>query len=69
MSDFLKPTSRKQPDKLIIHGTNDLQRSNPTDVAGSIIKLAEKFKGITTILKSQFHPQPLEVTARMLLRR
>jgi len=45
MSDFLKPTSRKQPDKLIIHaGTNDLRRSNPTEVANRIIELAEKFK-------------------------
>ena len=38
MSDFLKPTSRKQPDKLIIHaGTNGLRRSNPTEVADRII--------------------------------
>ena len=45
MSDFLKHTSRKQPDKLIIHaGTNDLRRSNPTEVADRIIELAEKFK-------------------------
>ena len=30
MTDFMKPTGRKQPDKLIIHAsTNDLRRSNP----------------------------------------
>jgi hypothetical protein len=30
MSDFLKPTLRKHPDKLIIHsGTNDMGTINP----------------------------------------
>jgi hypothetical protein len=30
MSDFLKPTIRKHPDKLIIHaGTNDIRKSDP----------------------------------------
>ena len=37
MTDFLKPTSRKQPDKLIIHAsTNDLRRSNPNEVADRV---------------------------------
>ena len=45
MSDFLKPTARKQPDKLIIHtGTNDLRRSSPTETATKIIELAEDFQ-------------------------
>ena len=45
MSDFLKPTGRKQPDKLIIHaGTNDLRRLNPNEVADRIVELAENFK-------------------------
>ena len=42
MSDFLKPTGRKQPNKLIMHaGTNDLRRSV---VADRIVELAENFK-------------------------
>ena len=45
MSDFFKPTGRKQPHKLIIHaGTNDLRRSNPNEVAEGIVELAENFK-------------------------
>ena len=45
MSDFLKPTGRKQPDKLIIHaGTSDLRRSNPNEVADRIVELAENLK-------------------------
>ena len=37
MTDFLKPTGRKQPDKLIIHAsTNDLRRSNPNEVADRV---------------------------------
>ena len=45
MSDFLKLTGRKQPDKLIIHaGTNDLRRSNPNEVADKIVALAKNFK-------------------------
>ena len=45
MSDFLKPTGRRQPDKLIIHAsTNDLRRSNPNEVADRIVELAENFK-------------------------
>ena len=40
MSDFLKPTDRKQPNKLIIHaGTNDLRRSNPKEVVHRIVEL------------------------------
>lgn len=45
MSDFLKPTARKQPDKLIIHaGTNDIRYSSPKEIAKKIIELAENFK-------------------------
>lgn len=45
MSDFLKPTVRKQPDKLIIPaGTNDLRHSSPKEIADEVIKLAENFQ-------------------------
>ena len=45
MTDFLKPTSRKHPDKLIIHvGTNDLRKSDPKTVAHKVINLAKQFK-------------------------
>ena len=37
MSDFLKPTLRKHPDKLIIHvGTNDIRKSDPKIVADKV---------------------------------
>ena len=45
MTDFLKPTSRKHPDKLIIHvGTNDLRKSDPKTVADKVSNLAKQFK-------------------------
>ena len=45
MTDFLKPTSRKHPDKLIIHvGTNDLRKSDPKTVAHKVINLAKQLK-------------------------
>ena len=45
MSDFLKPTARKQPDKLIIHAsTNDIRYSSPKEIEKKIIELAENFK-------------------------
>lgn len=45
MVDFLKPTIRKRPDKLVIHaGTNDVRSSNPKTIADKVIELAENFK-------------------------
>jgi hypothetical protein len=45
MSDFLKPTVRKQPKKLIIHaGTNNLRHSSPNEIADKVIELAENFQ-------------------------
>ena len=45
MSDFLKPTLRKHPDKLIIHvGTNDIRKSDPKIVADKVTILAKLFK-------------------------
>ena len=45
MSDFLKPTLRKHPDKLIIHvGTNDIRKSDPKIVADKVTVLAKQFK-------------------------
>ena len=45
MGDFLKPSIRKRPDKLIIHaGTNDVRSSSPTTIAKKVTELAEQFK-------------------------
>ena len=45
MSDFLTPTIRKHPDKLIIHaGTNDIRKSDPKTVADKITDLSKQFK-------------------------
>lgn len=45
MGDFLKPSIRKHPDKLIIHaGTNDVRSSSPTTIAEKVTELAEQFK-------------------------
>ena len=45
MSDFLRPSIRKKPKKLIIHaGTNDVRHSSPNIIAENVIKLAENFK-------------------------
>ncbi len=45
MCDFLKPTLRKHPDKLIIHaGTNDIRKSDPGTVAHKVTDLAKKFR-------------------------
>ena len=45
MTDLLKQTSRKHPDKLIIHvGTNDLRKSDPKTVADKVTNLAKQFK-------------------------
>ena len=41
MTDFLKPTSRKHPDKV---GTNDLRKSDPKTVADKVSNLAKQFK-------------------------
>ena len=40
MSDFVKPLTRRKPDKLIMHvGTNDLKHSPPRHIAESIVNL------------------------------
>ena len=45
MRDFLKPTLRKHPDKLIIHvGTNDIRKSDPKIVADKVTIPAKQFK-------------------------
>ena len=45
MSDFLKPTIRKKPNKLIIHaGTNDVRHSSPKVIAEKVTKLGENFR-------------------------
>ena len=45
MRDFLMPTTRRHPDKLVIHaGTNDARSSNPKTIADKITELAEQFK-------------------------
>ena len=45
MSDFLKPTISKHPDKLIIHaGTNDIRKSDRTTAADKVTDLAKQFK-------------------------
>ena len=45
MSDFLIPTVRKHPDKLIIQaGTNDIRKSDPKTVADKLTDLAKQFK-------------------------
>ena len=45
MTDFLRPTIRRQPDKLVIHvGTNDIRSSTPQDIADEITEVAQQFK-------------------------
>ena len=45
MSDFLRPTIRKKPNKLIIHaGTNDVRHSSPKVIGEKVTKLAENFR-------------------------
>ena len=45
MSDFLKPTLRKHPDKLIILvGTTDIRKSDPKIVADKVTIQAKQFK-------------------------
>ena len=41
MKDFIKPLTRRKPDKLILHvGTNDLKRNPPSEIAESMVDLA-----------------------------
>ena len=45
MNDFLRPTTRRQPDKLVIHvGTNNIRSSTPQNVADEVTKVAHQFK-------------------------
>ena len=45
MNDFLKPTIRRQPDKLLIHvGTNDIRSLAPQDIADKVSEVTQQFK-------------------------
>ena len=45
MNDFLRPTTRRQPDKLVIHvGTNNIRSSTPQNIADEVTKVAHQFK-------------------------
>jgi replicative superfamily II helicase len=45
MNDFLRPTTRRQPDKLVIHvGTNNIRSSTPQNIANEVTKVAHQFK-------------------------
>ena len=45
MNDFLRPTTRRQPDKLVIHvGANNIQSSTPQNIADEVTKVAHQFK-------------------------
>ena len=45
MNDFLKPTIRRQPDKLVIHvGTNDIRSLAPQDIADKVSEVTQQFK-------------------------
>ena len=44
MSDFLRPTIRKKPNKLIHAGTNDVQHSSPKVIAEKVTKLGGNFR-------------------------
>ncbi|CAB4024048.1 Furin [Paramuricea clavata] len=45
MEDFIKPTTRKSPDKIILHvGTNDLKNSTPKVITDSILNLTTQIK-------------------------
>ena len=59
MNDFVKPLTRRKPDKLIMHvGTNDLKHSPPRHIAESIVNLVTNINdespetkvGISTLL-------------------
>ena len=45
MEDFIKPTTRKSPDKIILHvGTNDLKNSTPKVITDSILNMTTQIK-------------------------
>ena len=45
MEDYIKPLTRKSPDKLIMHvGTNDLKSLSPKSIADSLLNLATQVK-------------------------
>ena len=45
MEDFIKPITRKSPNKVILHvGTNDLKNSSPKVIADSIVNLTTQIK-------------------------
>ena len=45
MEDFIKPITRKSPNKVILHvGTNDLKNSTPKVIADSILNLTTQIK-------------------------
>ena len=71
MSDFTKNPCRNSLNYMLVKGsdTNELRHSNPTEVAGRIIELAEKFKkkcNHTEVPISSL--QALPATEKILLR-
>ncbi len=45
MEDFVKPLTRRTPDKMILHvGTNDLRNSTPKIIADSIVNIVAQIK-------------------------
>jgi hypothetical protein len=45
MNDFLRPTTRRKPDKLVIHvGTNNIRSSTPQNVGDEVTKVAHQFQ-------------------------
>ena len=45
MEDYVKPLTRKSPQKMILHvGTNDLRTSSPKAIADSIINLVTQVR-------------------------
>ena len=66
MEDFIKPITRKSPDKLILHiGTNDLRNCEPKIIADSIVNLITQIKedspnttvGISALLERKDCPK------------
>ena len=65
MEDYVKPTTPKSPDKVILHvGTNDLKNSTPKFIADSIMNLCTQIKedppntmvGVSALLKRNDNP-------------
>ena len=45
MKDYIEPSLRKKPDKIILHvGTNDIGRNDPKSIAGNILQFHKQIK-------------------------